>query len=101
MVGVVADPVLVKRHNHVDLALGPLDSLLLLAKLLNVARDELRSPLLVHTVLKLWIVDDSGCLSEAQLFAAELKFLFAGASEPLRVSIGQAEHVQLIILAKL
>ena len=96
-----ANTVLIERDQDVNLALRTINRLPVLAKLLNLICNKLRCPDLIHSVLEFGVVNDRGRLREAKSLTSHLKFFFADFSEPCEVSIGQAEHVELVILSQL
>ena len=67
-----ANTVLVERNQYVNLALWAVYRLPMFAKLLDLIRNKPRCPFLIHSVLELGVVDDSGRLREAKSLTSHL-----------------------------
>ena len=67
-----ANTVLVERNQYVYLALRAVYRLPMLAKLLDLIRNKLRCPDLIHSVLEFGVVNDRRRLREAKSLTSHL-----------------------------
>ena len=87
------DSFVVESYYNVDFACWPLFCFSMPAKSCYVLSDELRSPLIVHSILEVGVIDAGWCFLEPKHFAALFQLLLSFATQTLSISVRETEQV--------